>query len=89
MPSCLAHAALSDSELDHVMVLAESRSDGRVTSFGMEKNPDLEILNPRLVYLVDMLPATTGYLLTIGDWAMDSGDIVADQDSCALYTIQR
>jgi hypothetical protein len=82
-------ANLSDTELDHVMVLAESRFDGRVASFWMEKNSDLEILNPGSVYPVDMLPATTEYVLTIGDLAMESGDLVADQNGYKLYKIQR
>lgn len=80
---------LSRDQIGETMVLAESRFDGRVASFWMEANNDLEILNPGSVYPVDLLPEDTQFVLAIGSVSMEAGEVISTEDGYKLYKIQR
>lgn len=80
---------LSAEEIDSTLVLAESRFDGRVASFWMEANSDLEILNPGSVYPLSMVADDIDYVLAIGNVSFETGEVISTADGYKLYKIQR
>lgn len=84
-----AAETLTPEQLKNTAVLAESRFDGRVASFWMEANNDLEILNTGSVYPVNLLGENIEYVLTIGALTMESGEVISSEEGYKLYKIQR
>ena len=80
---------LPQDELADVLVLAESRFDGRVASFWMGENNDLEILGPGSVYPVDLVDAETEFVLVLGSLALDGGEVVSSGDGYQLLKLER
>ena len=80
---------LPQDELIDVLILAESRFDGRVASFWMDVNADLEILGAGSVYPLDMVEAGTEYVLVIGNLAVDGGEVVSTAEGYQLVKIDR
>ncbi|QKJ25059.1 glycosyltransferase family 39 protein [Aquiluna borgnonia] len=85
----LAAEELTREQKDQTLILAESRFDGRVASFWMEHNTDLEILNTGSVYPVDMVAADIEYVLAIGNLTMEKGEVISSGEGFTLYKIQR
>ncbi len=73
-------------ELDELVVLAESRFDGRVASFWMEENNHLEILSPG-AFPVEQLPAGTKWALTVGNIQLDAGEVVSTEPGYQLIKL--
>jgi hypothetical protein len=80
---------LPQDELIDVLILAESRFDGRVASFWMDVNADLEILGAGSVYPLDMVGAGTEYVLVIGNLALDGGEVVSSAEGYQLVKVDR
>ena len=76
------------AELDSVLILAESRFDGRVASFWMEHNTDLEILAPSSIYPTELIPEDTKWVLVIGSLAVDSGEAVSSEEGYQLIKLR-
>lgn len=73
-------------ELDELVVLAESRFDGRVASFWMEENNHLEILSPG-AFPVEQLPVGTKWALTVGNIQLDAGEVVSTEPGYQLIKL--
>ena len=78
---------LPEDQLEDVFILAESRFDGRVASFWMDANPELQIIGSGSVYPLDMLPEGTDYVLVIGNLSLESGEVVSDAEGYQLFKI--
>lgn len=79
---------LPKEERDSLLILAESRFDGRVSSFWLEHNTDLEILNPNTVYPTDLIPADTKWVLALGTIKVESGEVVSSDDGYQLVKVR-
>jgi phosphoglycerol transferase len=80
---------LPQDELADVLVLAESRFDGRVASFWMGENTDLEILGAGSVYPLDLVDTDTEYVLVLGNLALDGGELVSSGEGYQLLKLER
>ena len=80
---------LPQDELADVLVLAESRFDGRVASFWMGENNDLEILGAGSVYPLDLVDTDTEYVLVLGNLALDGGELVSSGEGYQLLKLER
>lgn len=78
---------LPADELADVVVLAESRFDGRVASFWIDVDNPLEILGAGSVYPADMLPEGTEYVLALGSITLDSGVVIASDEGYVLVKV--
>jgi hypothetical protein len=74
-------------ELSDVVVLAESRFDGRVASFWMDVDNPLEILGAGSVYPTELLPEGTKYVLVLGSLSLDGGEAVASEEGYVLVQV--
>jgi phosphoglycerol transferase len=83
-----AYQAIPLDEREDLLVLAESRFDGRVASFWYQGNPDLEMLGPGSVFPNSSLPQGTQWVLSIGDLSLESGEVVSTEEGYKLYKIQ-
>lgn len=79
--------SLTREQLDELVILAESRFDGRAASFWLEHNTDLEILNTGTVYPAQQLPEGTKWVLTIGDLKVDAGEVVSTETGYQLVKL--
>ena len=75
-------------ELSDVVVLAESRFDGRVASFWMDVDNPLEILGTGSVYPTELLPEGTKYVLVLGSLSLDGGEAIATEAGYVLVQVQ-
>jgi hypothetical protein len=80
---------LPQDELADVLVLAESRFDGRVASFWMGENTDLEILGAGSVYPLDLVDSETEYVLVVGNLTLDGGELVSSGEGYQLLKLER
>lgn len=83
-----AYAQVDESERDNLVVLAETRFDGRVASFWLQDDPALELLGGGSIYPVANLPEGTKWVLAIGNLSMESGEVVSTEEGYKLYKIQ-
>ena len=83
----LLRESLPKDELSEVLILAESRFDGRVASFWMDANPDLEILGAGSIYPLELVEGATQYVLVIGNLAADGGKVVSSGEGFVLLDI--
>ncbi len=83
-----AYSQLDAADRDNLVVLAETRFDGRVASFWLQDDPALELLGPESVYPVANLPEGTKWVLAIGSLSMESGEVVSTEEGYKLYKIQ-
>ena len=74
-------------ELSDVVVLAESRFDGRVASFWMDVDNPLEILGAGSVYPTELLPEGTKYVLVLGSLSLDGGEAIATEEGYVLVQV--
>lgn len=79
---------LPKADRDSLLILAESRFDGRVSSFWLEHNTDLEIINPNSVYPVEQIDSDIKWVLTLGTIKVDSGEVVSNDDGYQLVKIR-
>lgn len=79
---------LPRDQRDGLLILAESRFDGRVSSFWLEHNTDLEILNPNTVYPTDLISEETKWVLTLGSIKVESGEVVSNDDGYQLVKLR-
>jgi phosphoglycerol transferase len=79
---------LSRVELDNLLILAESRFDGRVASFWMEHNTDLELLGSSSVLPISSIPADIKWVLAIGELSVDSGEVVSSSEGYKLVKVR-
>lgn len=79
---------LEREELDDLVILAETRFDGRVASFWLEHNTDLELLGGGSVFPVSSLPEGTKWVLALGNLSMETGEVVSTEEGYKLYKIQ-
>jgi hypothetical protein len=84
-----AYSQLNEAERDNLVILAETRFDGRVASFWLQDDPDLELLGAESVYPVANLPEGTKWVLAIGNLSMESGEVVSTEEGYKLYKVQR
>jgi phosphoglycerol transferase len=82
------YSLLNEAERDNLVILAETRFDGRVASFWLQDDPDLELLGAESVYPVANLPEGTQWVLAIGNLSMESGEVVSTEEGYKLYKIQ-
>lgn len=75
-------------QLSEVVILAESRFDGRVASFWMESDNTLEILGPG-VFPAAQLPPETNWVLLIGNLQLDQGEIISSEDGYQLVRLKK
>lgn len=80
-------ANVPQDELAEVVVLAESRFDGRVASFWMDVDNPLEILGAGSVYPTEMLPEDTKWVLALGSLSLDSGEVIAQEEGYVLLKV--
>ncbi|MEY4961592.1 MAG: hypothetical protein RLZZ249_289 [Actinomycetota bacterium] len=79
---------LPKEQRDSLLILAESRFDGRVSSFWLEHNTDLEILNSNTVYPTDLIPEDTNWVLTLGSIKVESGEVVSNDEGYQLVKLR-
>jgi phosphoglycerol transferase len=79
---------IDPEDLDSVLILAESRFDGRVASFWMEHNTDLELLAPASVYPTSSIPADIKWVLSIGSVSVESGEVVSSEEGYTLVKVR-
>ena len=78
---------LDRADLDSVLILAESRFDGRVASFWMEHNTDLELLGASSVYSTSSIPEDIKWVLAIGNISVESGEVVSSEEGYKLVKV--
>jgi phosphoglycerol transferase len=78
---------LEREDLDNVLILAESRFDGRVASFWMEHNTDLELLGASSVYSTSSIPEDIKWVLAIGNISVESGEVVSSEEGYKLVKV--
>ena len=75
---------LPRDELSEVLILAESRFDGRVASFWMDVNPELEILGAGSVYPLELVEESVHHVLVIGNLTLEGGEVVSSGEGFVL-----
>lgn len=75
-------------DLSEVLVLAESRFDGRVASFWMGANSDLQILGAGSIHPLDLVEQGTEYVLVLGNLSMNGGEAVLTGDGFQLVKVK-
>lgn len=75
-------------DLDNVLILAESRFDGRVASFWMEHNSDLELLAPTTVFPASSIPEDIKWVLAIGNLSVEVGEVVSSEEGFKLVKVR-
>ncbi len=79
---------LPKDQRDSLLILAESRFDGRVSSFWLEHNTDLEILNPNTIYPTDLISEDIKWVLALGTITVETGEVVASEEGYQLVKIR-
>jgi len=74
-------------DLSEVLVVSQSRFDGRVASFWMGANSDLQILGAGSIYPLDLVDAGTEYVLVLGDLSLNGGEAVLTEEGFQLIKV--
>jgi hypothetical protein len=53
----------------------------------MEHNTDIELLNPGSTYPIDQLPEGTKWVITLGELAVDGGEVVSTDEEFKLIKV--
>jgi phosphoglycerol transferase len=79
---------LPKEQRDSLLILAESRFDGRVSSFWLQANPELLVLSPDSVVTQSNLPLDATHVLIVGRIALEDATVLVSEEGFKLVRVR-